>query len=219
MKYQNISFNKRKQSGFTLIELLMVVVILGILAYVSMSAFSGSPNAANATAIRSGASEIAKGVGYIHANIGNGISTVANPLASSPATMLDVLMIGNGAVNTTYKARFEKLQMRPMESEFRVITRGSSTVKGTYNLLSYPVDVKAEAQCPTGKVCVVFDKVPDAVRDEIFTRYGLQAVATTSPVVAATAGVTVVTSAQSLPVAFEAGSEANTNKIHFALIP
>jgi len=220
MKYQRISLLKRTQKGFTLIELLMVVVILGILAYVAMSAFSGSPNAANATAIRSGATEVAKGIGYIHANVGNGINAVSNPLVNGSATMLDVLMVGESAVNNNYKARYKKLEMRPMESEFRVLTRGGAT-KGKYNLLSYEVDVKASSACPTGKVCVTFDNVPDAVRDEIFTRYGLQAVTDTSitPNVPATSGVTVVSSAQSLPVAFEAGTESGTNRIHFALIP
>ena len=213
MKYHKVNF-KIKQKGFTLIELLMVVVILGILAYVAMSAFSGSPNAANATAIRAGATEIAKGVGYIHANIGNGIKTVGNPLSNGSATMLDVLMVGDDAVVTAYKPRFQKLEMRPMESEFRVITRGGAT-KGTYHLLSYPVDVTAS--CPARKVCVTFTGVPDAVRDEIFTRYGLQAV--TEGSTTATAGVTTVGAGQTLPVAFTASGSTGTNLIQFALIP
>lgn len=212
MKYHKVNF-KIKQKGFTLIELLMVVVILGILAYVAMSAFSGSPNAANATAIRAGATEIAKGVGYIHANIGNGISTVNNPLRNGSATMLDVLMVGDGAVATTYKARFQKLEMRPMESEFRVITRGGAT-KGTYHLLSYPVDVTDT--CPTRKVCVTFTGVPDAVRDEIFTRYGLRAVVDANG--PQTAGVTTAGAAQTLPVAFT-NPINGTSTINFALIP
>lgn len=207
MKHTKIGFNGRKQKGFTLIELLMVVVILGILAYVSMSAFSGSPNAANATAIRSGATEIAKGVGYIHANIGNGIKTQANALKNTSATMLDVLMIGRDAVAPAYQARFDKLEMRPLESEFRVLNRGGST-KGEYNLLSYKVEVTDI--CPAGKVCVTFDDVPDAVRDEILVRYGLDTT---------TANINVVTASQSLPVAYTANAAAGTNVMKFALIP
>lgn len=206
MKYQRIGFAKGKQSGFTLIELLMVVVILGILAYVSMSAFSGSPNAANATAIRSGATEVAKGVGYIHANIGNGISTVNNPLLNGSATMLDVLMVGKAAVSAPYKDRFEKLEMRPMESEFRVIgARTNGTTAGTYHLLSYPVTVTDN--CNPRKVCVSFDKVPDAVRHEIFTRYGLD-----------TETAYPISSDQPQPVAFTQHDD-KTSLIQFALIP
>lgn len=215
MKYHKIKLRRKKQKGFTLIELLMVVVILGILAYVAMSAFSGSPNAANATAIRSGATEIAKGMGYIHANIGNGIDATTNPLANSAADMLDVLMIGEDAVKADYKQRFQNLVMRPMESEFRVLKRGGAA-KGEYTLLSYPVSVLDKANCPSGKVCVKFENVPDAVRDELFTRYGLQAVADGST--PATAGVNTVGKNQSLPVAFTAGA-AGTNTIQFALIP
>lgn len=215
MKYHKIKLRSKKQKGFTLIELLMVVVILGILAYVAMSAFSGSPNAANATAIRSGATEIAKGMGYIHANIGNGIDATANPLTNGTADMLDVLMIGEDAVKAEYKQRFQSLEMRPMESEFRVLKRGGAA-KGEYTLLSYPVSVLGKANCPSRKVCVKFEGVPDAVRDEVFTRYGLQAV--TSGSKTATDKVTVVGQNQELPVAFTAGTDG-TNTIHFALIP
>lgn len=216
MKYHKIKLHSKKQKGFTLIELLMVVVILGILAYVAMSAFSGSPNAANATAIRSGATEIAKGMGYIHANIGNGIDATANPLSNGSADMLDVLMIGEDAVKTEYKQRFQNLEMRPMESEFRVLKRGGAA-KGEYTLLSYPVTVLDKANCPTRKVCVLFKDVPDAVRDEIFTRYGLQAV--TTPSKTASDDVTKVGKTQTLPVAFTATGATATNTIQFALIP
>lgn len=215
MKYHKIKLRSKKQKGFTLIELLMVVVILGILAYVAMSAFSGSPNAANATAIRSGATEIAKGMGYIHANIGNGIDATANPLTNGAADMLDVLIIGEAAVKDAYKQRFQNLVMRPMESEFRVLKRGGDA-KGEYTLLSYPVSVLAKASCPLARVCVQFTNVPDAVRDELFTRYGLQAVVDGST--PATAGVTTVGASQTLPVAFKADG-AGINTIQFALIP
>lgn len=215
MKYSKCKNMGKKQSGFTLIELLMVVVILGILAYVSMSAFSGSPNAANATAIRGGATEIAKGVGYIHANLGNGIKTTAgnNKLLGAGSTMLDVLIIGNGAITSSdavMKKNFDALSMRPLESEFRVVERGDAATAGKYTLLNYPVTVN-DSTCPPAKVCVDFAEVPDEVRDEILTRYGLSG----------QAAVTVFATTQTTPVAYMATKVGtnNTNTVRFALIP
>ena len=196
MKYQNINLKSAKQSGFTLIELLTVVVILGILAYVSMSAFSGSPDSANATAVRSAATELAKGVGYIHANMGTGIKTTSNTknkLLAGESTMLDVLVVGSSAVSTdtigsganaqTYKDKFESLGMRPLESEIRVLTRPDAGKKGTYSVMNYPVkfvdDPKGEgedgsiAKCPDRKVCVQFTQITTPVLEELLGRFGM----------------------------------------------
>lgn len=208
MKYHKINFNKGSQGGFTLIELLTVVVILGILAYVSMSAFSGSPNSANATAVRSAATEIAKGVGYINANLGNGIKTKSNPIMSGSTTMLDVLIVGDAVVTASYKPRFQAIEMRPLESEFKIENRPSAIGEvGKYSMITY--DVSVTDDCPVRKVCTVFEKVPDAVRDEILNRYGLDK-AVVNKITAGTG--------QNVPVEFKSeGSGLNTVK--FALVP
>lgn len=211
MKHSKFKKMGKKQSGFTLIELLMVVVILGILAYVSMSAFSGSPNAANATAIRGGATEIAKGIGYINANLGNGIrSTTLNPLTATGPTMLDVLIIGGVAVNSdaVMKKNFDALSMRPLESEFRVVTRGTATTAGKYTLLSYPVSVVDNGWCATGRVCVQFDNVPKPVVDELLTRYGLTEVAAKHD-----------PANQTVPVTFAKMTTGDMHSVYFSLIP
>lgn len=192
MKYQNINLKSTKQSGFTLIELLTVVVILGILAYVSMSAFSGSPDSANATAVRSAATELAKGVGYINANMGTGIKTTANTknqLLGTSSTMLDVLVVGSSAVSTkniggvassqTYKEKFETLSMRPLESEIRVLKRPGDGEKGDYSVMNYPVKFVDDAtktdveHCPDRKVCVQFTQITKPVLEEILGRFGM----------------------------------------------
>lgn len=192
MKNQNINLKSAKQSGFTLIELLTVVVILGILAYVSMSAFSGSPDSANATAVRSAATELAKGVGYINANMGTGIKTTSNSvnkLLGTSSTMLDVLVVGSSAVSTnrigsgsnsqTYQEKFESLGMRPLESEIRVLTRPAAGGAGTYSVMNYPVkfvDTKGDKgvdQCPDRKVCVQFTQITTPVLEELLGRFGM----------------------------------------------
>lgn len=194
MKYQNINLKSAKQGGFTLIELLTVVVILGILAYVSMSAFSGSPDSANATAVRSAATELAKGVGYINANMGTGIKTTANTrnsLIANGNTMLDVLVVGSIAVNTsqiaggvnangqTYQNKFESLGMRPLESEIRVLKRGTAGAAGEYSVMNYPVEFVDNSggtgteHCPDRKVCVKFTQITTPVLEEILGRFGM----------------------------------------------
>lgn len=230
MKYQNINLKSAKQSGFTLIELLTVVVILGILTYVSMSAFSGSPDSANATAVRSAATELAKGVGYINANMGTGIKTTKgkNNLLAGDSTMLDVLVVGSSAVSTdkigggtnaqTYKDKFESLGMRPLESEIRVLTRPAAGAAGTYSVMNYPVKFVDETgdegidQCPDRKVCVQFTQITTPVLEEILGRFGMSYTDEKGVVTAENKG-------KDLPVAYEKASADLTHDVLIKLVP
>lgn len=127
--------------------------------------------------------------------------------------MLDVLIVGKTAVKTDYHARFDAISMRPLESEFRVIKRASGTTKGEYQLLSYPVTLDTDANCPTRKVCVVFDNVPDEVLEELLVRYGLDKTANA-------AELAKIDSKQSLPVGYVASTAyTGTNKVRFSLTP
>jgi prepilin-type N-terminal cleavage/methylation domain-containing protein len=57
MRLQNI---KKDQKGFTIVELLIVIVVIGILAAITIVAFNGIQNRANATAAESLATDIIK---------------------------------------------------------------------------------------------------------------------------------------------------------------
>lgn len=169
--------NIKKQKGFTLTELIIVVIILGILAYLGVRAIAGSSDPANAAAIRASSKEIAKGVGYLHTNLGTGLSATANALPKSGLNMLDVLMVGEEAVATTYTTQYRQAKMRPLEGEFKVVARPSGSTPGTYELLTYPVTVVA---CATGKVCVRLANVPSDTVADLAGKYGLTFVAATA---------------------------------------
>lgn len=160
----------RLSKGFTLIELLIVVVIIAILATIAIRQFSGSTDSATAASIRNAGKELANSVGYLHANLGTGLSATANALPASGLNMMDVLMVGAPAVSPTYSSGYASAGMRPLESDFTVETRTSGTTSGSYSLLSFPVSFTA---CATGHVCTLFENVPTSVLQEMVKKFGI----------------------------------------------
>lgn len=161
---------KRNQGGFTLIELAIVLVILGVIIYIVSNFVRGSSDPANATAIRAAAKNMANAIGYTSTNLGTGISATSNSLPASGLTMMDVLMVGDTAVNASYLNAFKQLKMRPLEGDYKVITRPSGSTPGTYQLINYPVTF---VPCTTGKVCVQFQNVPSDTVAELALKSGI----------------------------------------------
>jgi prepilin-type N-terminal cleavage/methylation domain-containing protein len=161
---------KHRQGGFTLIELMIVIAVVGVLIVIGVNAFRGSSDGANALAINGASKQLAKGVGYMHVQMGTGLNAMSNPILGSGMTMMDVLMVGSDAVNSTYKTRFEQINMRPMEGDFRVQTRASGSTPGVYQVLDYTVGFVA---CATGKICLQYANVPSETVAELAKRAGI----------------------------------------------
>ncbi|CRN72501.1 hypothetical protein AX279_18330 [Pseudomonas sp. J237] len=161
---------RQGQGGFTLIELMIVIAVVGVLIVIGVNAFRGSSDGANALAINGASKQLAKGVGYMHVQMGTGLSAIGNPVLASGMTMMDVLMVGSSAVNTTYRTRFEQINMRPMEGDFRVVTRASGSTPGVYQVLDYTVSF---VTCATGKLCLQYTNVPSETVAELAKRAGI----------------------------------------------
>lgn len=152
---------KQKQKGLTLIELLVVIVIVGIILVIIMSSIGGGTNSANAAAIRSAATETARGVGFMNVNLGTGIETsTTNPLTASGEDMMDVLVKGRTAVATAYQPAYDQLNMRPMQGKINVDGSG-------FRLLGYGMSFVSGASCTANKVCTQFTNVPVQVVQEL----------------------------------------------------
>lgn len=181
---------KRNQGGFTLIELMIVVVIIGILAVVLARALKGTSDPANATAIKSVAQDMTQAIGYIHANLGTGLSATSNALPVSGQGMLDVLVNGANSVNSTYRDNFSRIGVRTLEGTIRVVSRPNGATPGSYNVNSYPVSF---VSCATGYVCTQFANVPSSTVNELAGKYAVTFAAGT----AVTSGTLQYTAADS----------------------
>jgi len=161
---------KLRQAGVTLVEVLIVILIIGILMYMIASPFRGTGDNANAVAIDATSKSLAKAVGYLHTELGTGLSATGSALPGSGMTMMDVLMVGEDAVASNYRVRYRRAAMRPLEGDFKVIERASGSSSGKYQVASFPVTF---VTCAPGKVCVQYDAVPTETVAALAERSGI----------------------------------------------
>ena len=73
----------RKNTGFTIVELLIIIVVIGILAAITIVAFSGISNRANDTAVQSDLAAMGKKMQLFYAEKGYYPQTVADLATTS----------------------------------------------------------------------------------------------------------------------------------------
>lgn len=157
---------KKQQGGFTLLELLVTVVIVGVMAYVVMSALNGGTVPAKAQAIRSSSSELGRAVGFLNVNLGTGIDTsTSNVLTASSDDMMDVLVKGRSAVAATYQTAFDGLGMRPLED--KIVPDGSG-----YRMDIFDINFTM-TNCPSNRICVQYAPVPEDVLRSLCEKFGI----------------------------------------------
>lgn len=164
---------RHKQKGFTLIELMVVVVILGILLIMVANPFKGTADPANAKAMRSFAKATASAIGIMHAQLGTGTNALSNPITKPGLTMMDVIVVGEDAVNSAYLSKYKSLNARPLDTDVTVITRPSGSSPGSYAVVNFPVSF--QASCATvGKICLQFDVVPSDTLQQLAQDFGIE---------------------------------------------
>ena len=99
MGLQNNKLNKT-ESGFTIVELLIVIVVIGILAAITIVAFNGIQNRANATSAQSNATAVLKKVEGYNSIKGSYAVTAAQLNAENESKLTDT-GISVGAVSSS----------------------------------------------------------------------------------------------------------------------
>jgi prepilin-type N-terminal cleavage/methylation domain-containing protein len=187
--------NLNKQKGMTLIELIIVVVVLGFLAIVAAKAFSnaGVTDGSKAQALFEASGKLSQNTVLLAQAAGTSPVVTGSTLPSTGNTLLDVLVTGVSAFNTTsYPNAYATSGVTAMPT----LVQGSS---GSYRVAGYALTMGGGNNAPH---TFQFASVPDGVTQILVAKYGSNATSlatagdSTNPVIqygTATAGLRTVT--------------------------
>lgn len=96
-----MTLNQTKTQGFTIVELLIVIVVIGILAAVTVVAYTGITRQANINTVKSNASSVADAANAYNAAAGQYPPSAASGVTSFSTTSNGVTISSPGGVTLT----------------------------------------------------------------------------------------------------------------------
>lgn len=165
-KQFNRSWNKAKQAGFTLIEMAIVVVIIGILAYVASRAFgTGVTGGAKATGLYEATNKITQSWSMLATQAGQSTVIASSPLpdAATSKTPEDVVFRGQANIATAYQSAWTQGGLIALADMAQVASGGGYTVSG------HKVTLGGGGNSP---LSVTFEGVPEDVALQIVQKHG-----------------------------------------------
>lgn len=169
---QDVATQTRKQGGFTLIEMMISVIVIGVLATVIYSMFSGGVTN-RATALQKwDLTNRLVTVMTVASQSGGGTNVAGNPFVKSGGTLLDVLVGGETCVADKFQRYYRTMGVRSFEESLEVqkapVCTGATATKGVYLMGNSTVDVAGT----NGTMTVTFSAMTTDEVDAIVGEHG-----------------------------------------------
>ncbi|MEQ9131898.1 MAG: type II secretion system protein [Salinisphaeraceae bacterium] len=156
-------FKAARQKGFTLVELAIVVVILGIVAGIIATRFTGSAAAsARAEAIET----FAGSAGLLASTVNTQLGLPATMDSAHPAvddngnSWLDVIVDGRDFIDADFQQGYDRTGAGSLRDAVAVVTEPAVGTPGVYEVEGYEVQIDDAKNVTDGEATFTFIDVP-----------------------------------------------------------
>jgi prepilin-type N-terminal cleavage/methylation domain-containing protein len=180
------TLQRRLQAGFTLIELVIVIVILGVLAYLGAPLVTDGQKMADAAAYYQTADKIASNWRFAHTKCQISNNVIGSSPITTPANAAShlAMLVDGSSVSATYQACYNSARLEMLN---RGGIRGSA---GAYTLNNSAISIANFTLNGTNRVATTYAGVDDSTVLELVNKYGNQAGAQTLTALPAVADTT-----------------------------